>query len=83
MVISVYVYNQNQLKMKKVFFVCMTVGLLATACDFFKSKTEVVDVTNVTADTTEITSVDTATQKVDSTATAVVEKTTTAKEVKK
>ena len=72
--------------MKKVFFVCMTVGLLATSCDWFKSKPEqpeIVDVTDVTDDSTLTTTDDSTTQTKDS-AVAVVEKTTeTKKEVKK
>ena len=73
-------------QMKKVFFVCMTVGLLATSCDWFKSKPEqpeIVDVTDVTTDSTLTTTDDSTAQTKDS-AIAVVEKITeTKKEVKK
>jgi hypothetical protein len=73
-------------QMKKVFFVCMMVGLLATSCDWFKSKPdepEIVDVTDVTTDSTLTTTDDSTAQTKDS-AVAVVEKITeTKKEVKK
>jgi len=70
--------------MKKVFFVCMTVGLLATSCDWFK-KTEPTEPpiveTPLTDDSTTVTTNDSSLQKKDST--IVVKKTTeTKKEVK-
>ncbi len=71
--------------MKKVFFVCMTVGLLATSCDWFKSKPEtpeIVDVSDVTVDSTLTTTDDSTAQTKDS-AIAVVEKSETKKEEKK
>mgnify|MGYP000870009767 CR=1 len=73
--------------MKKVFFVCMTVGLLATSCDWFK-KTEPTEpiVETEVVDSTITTTNDTTVKKADS-AVAVVEqppvKTETKKEVKK
>ncbi len=72
--------------MKKVFFVCMTVGLLATSCDWFK-KTEpstepIVETPIEGEDSTIVTTTDSTVQKKDSTV-AVVEKTDAKKDVKK
>ena len=71
--------------MKKVFFVCMAVGLLATSCDWFKSKPatpEITDVTIETPDSTVSTLQDSTTQIKDSSV-AVIEKKEASKEDKK
>ena len=73
--------------MKKVFFLCMTVGLLATACDWFKSKPETPETVDVPVDTlnSTVTTIDDTTTKKTDSAVAVVEKTKveTKQEVKK
>ena len=64
----------------------MTVGLLATSCDWFKSKPEqpeIVDVTDVTVDSTLTTTDDSTAQTKDSAVAIVDEKIETKKEVKK
>lgn len=63
----------------------MTVGLLATSCDWFKSKPEqpeTVDVMDVT-DSTLTTTDDSTAKKTDSAVAVVESKTETKKEVKK
>lgn len=68
--------------MKKVFFLCMTVGLLATACDWFKSKPETQETVDVAVDTlnTTVTTIDDSTvQKTDSTVAVIETKTETTK----
>ncbi|MFN8261786.1 MAG: hypothetical protein U0X41_12685 [Chitinophagales bacterium] len=71
--------------MKKVFFACMTVGLLATSCDWFSSKpkddTTVVTPDDQGEDSAVVTTDDSTVQKKDS-AMAVAERTATKKEVK-
>jgi hypothetical protein len=69
--------------MKKVLFVCMTVGLLATSCDWFK-KTEPTEpiVETEVIDSTTTTTNDTTLKKADSTV-AVVEQTSVKTETKK
>ena len=72
--------------MKKVFFACMTVGLLATSCDWFKSKPEqpdIVEVPVLTDDSTLTTNEDSTAQTKDSAVGVVEVKTETKKEVKK
>jgi hypothetical protein len=75
--------------MKKVFFLCMTVGLLATSCDWFtKSKPqddpEVVTNDDDIVEDTVVTTNDTTVAKKDSTVAVVETKTIeTKKEVKK
>jgi hypothetical protein len=72
--------------MKKVFFTCMTVGLLATSCDWFKSKPEqpdIVEVPVLTDDSTLTTNEDSTAQTKDSAVAVVEVKTETKKEVKK
>ena len=61
--------------MKKVFFVCMTVGLLATSCDWFKSKpteTPIVETPTDVDDSTLVNTNDSTAKKTDS-AVAVVD----------
>lgn len=64
-------------KMKKVFFVCMSVGILATSCNLFESKTEqpeIVEETTVEVDSSITTTTDSIVPKVDSAKTAVEQK---------
>lgn len=65
----------------------MTVGLLATACDWFKSKPETPETVDVPVDTlnTTVTTIDDSTAKKTDSSVAVVEvtKVETTKEVKK
>lgn len=64
----------------------MTVGLLATSCDWFKSKPEqpdIVEVPVLTDDSTLTTNDDSTTQTKDSAVAVVEVKTETKKEVKK
>ena len=70
--------------MKKVFFVCMTVGLLATSCDWFKKSepTEPPIVETPSDDSTTVTTIDSTAQKNDSTIAVVETKKETKKEVK-
>lgn len=73
--------------MKKVFFACMTVGLLATSCDWFsKQKPTDTPIVVTPVDTLEdstVANTNNSTVKKPDSSVAVVEKTETKKEVKK
>jgi hypothetical protein len=73
--------------MKKVFFLCMTVGLLATSCDWFKksepTEPPVVETPIDGDDSTLVTTDDSNAQTKDSAVAVVEVKTETKKEVKK